>query len=229
MPAASDIITAASQKIGVQSPTAAQNATALASLNNMITFWGTDKLNYVVTSESLAIGTSTATYTIGSGGDLDTVRPISLEECFLRDSDGYDHPVSVMPSRAYNRLYYKSFSARPTLGYFLPEFPLAKIIFNSIPNAAYTAYFEFTKGFTAFASTTTTIGATWPNEYIEALVYNLAVSLGEDWDRKIPETVILHARETKESIDAMNAGNKPVPKAKFDLFVRSSYNIETDE
>jgi len=231
MATANDLISAASLKIGVGSPTTAQNATALASLNNMITFWGTENLNYVVTSETLSIGTGGAEYTVGSGGDLNTVRPLGIEKCFLRDSNDYDWPVGVMSSDRYNRLSYKAHSMRPTQLYYLPEFPLAKIIFNSVPEATYTAYFEFRKAFTAFASTTTTIGTTanpYPVEDLEAIVYNLAVSLGEDWDRKVPLTVIARARETKDAIDARNAANKPVAKAKFDFDGGAPYNITTD-
>lgn len=42
-------------------------------------------------------------------------------------------------------------------------------------------------------------------EYREALVYNLAVSVAEDWDRIVPKTVYMRAKETKEIIDVLNA------------------------
>jgi len=228
MAAASDIISKASTKVGVASPTATQNAEALASLNDMIAFWGTENLHFVVTSETLSIGTSTATYTIGSGGNLNTVRPVGIEKCFLKDANGYDWPVDLMSSDRYNRLDYKPTVARPTKLYYLPEFPLAKVIFETVPDAAYTAYFEFKKGFSAFASTTATLGATFPSEYYEALVYNLAVAIAENWDRKIPPTVMMRAQETKTAIESMNAANRPVPDAKFDLFDSGSRNITTD-
>jgi len=228
MATAGNIISAASLKINVESPTTAQQATALTSLNNMIQFWGVEKLNFAPTSESLSIGTSTSTYTLASAGDSAAMRPNAILKCFLNDSDGYDWPVDIMSSDEYNRMSYKSYSARPTKLYFLPEFPLAKVVFNSIPDAAYTAYFELQKEFAAFASTTSTIGATFPNSYLEALVYNLAVSLGEDWDRKVSPTVIARAQETKAALDAMNAANRPVAKARFDMNIGSTYNITTD-
>ena len=133
-----------------------------------------------------------------------------------------------MSSYKYNSITDKDVSAKPTKVYFLPEFPLAKVIFNSVPDASYTAYFEFNKGFTALASTTSTLGATFPNENLEGVIYNLAVALGEDWDRKIPPTVMYRAKETKDALDSRNAANRPVPKAKFDFSSGRSYNIETD-
>ena len=226
---ADNLITAAGSKVGIQSLTTTQKATILDSLNTMISFWGTEGLNYVVTSETLAItAAGGAEYTIGSGGDLNTVRPVSLERCFLRDSEGFDWPVDTMSSEGYNTITDKDQSVRPTKVYFLPEFPLAKVIFNSVPDASYTAYFEFTKGFTALVSTTSTLGATFPNENLEGVIYNLAVAIGENWDRKISPTVMYRAKETKDALDSRNAANKPVPKAKFDFSSGRSYNITTD-
>jgi len=226
---AGNLITAASNKVGIQSPTPTQNAEALDALNTMISFWGTEGLNYVVTSETLAItAAGGAEYTVGSGGDLNTVRPVSLESCFLRDSEGFDWPVKKMSSEGYNTITDKDVSTRPTKVYFLPEFPLAKVIFNSVPDTSYTAYFEFNKGFAAFASTTATLGATFPNENLEGVIYNLAVAIGENWDRKISPTVMYRAKETKDALDSRNAANKPVPKAKFDFTSGRTYNISTD-
>ena len=357
---AGDLITKSAKKVGIQSLTTTQSAEALDMLNPMISFWGTEGLNYVVTSETLDIGTRTAEYTIGDNsadelmpnvedrdfsaasawtdvdlavtgsygettdlsllagaagagdyctlpvasapttigktyrmtydlanlvgswtlmdftgvqtigtisadvtqgeiewtatttggyrlvavsnnaagdfdnftlkvlGDINTVRPVSIERCFLRDSEGFDWPVRKMSSEEYNTITDKDVSTRPTKVYFLPEFPLAKVIFNSVPDTSYTAYFEFNKGFAAFASTTATLGATFPNENLEGVIYNLAVAIGENWDRKISPTVMYRAKETKDALDSRNAANRPVPKAKFDFSSGRSYNISTD-
>lgn len=229
MATAGSIIDSGALKVGLQSLTAAQSATALGTLNNLLSFWSVDGGDHVVTSESFSIGTSAAEYTIGSGGDKDTVRPLSVEQCYLRDGDGYDFPVRVMSAGQYNDIIDKDLSARPTKLYFNPEFPLAKIIFNSVPDAGYTAYFEFMKPFTALASTTTTLDNSWPGEYLEALVYNLAVAMGEDWDRVIPLTVKERAETTRTVIDRFNASNRPVPTSRFEFGAGGRYNINTDE
>lgn len=228
MSTAGGIITAAFIKVGVTDPTTAQTASALISLNNMISLLGADMLPPVVTSETKTLTIADYEYTIGSGGDWDTVRPLKVISCYLRDSDGTDYPVTVMSSIDYNRISDKNASARPTGLYFLPEYPLAKIIFDAAPNYAYNAYFEFLKNFTEFATTATSV--TLPEEYKEALVYNLAVSLGEDWDRVVGKTVYAQAMRTRDIIDHLNASNKPIPKARFDDMLQGNYcsDIEND-
>ena len=228
---AGDLITAAFIKVGVQVPTTAQTASALISLNNMVSLLGADFLSYCVTSESFALAAADAEYTIGSGGQWDTVRPSKVISCFIRDDDDYDHPVRIMDSRDYNSLTGKSWDGRPSALYFLPEYPLAKIIFDACPTSAEDAYFEFLKNFTEFALTTTAV--TLPPEYKEGLVYNLAVSLGEDWDRVVSKTIYAQAMRTREVIDRLNASNRKAPRAKFDMAgsagVDVGYIIGTDD
>jgi hypothetical protein len=230
---ASDILTASFMKVGVEAPTTAQNASALFSLNSMITSWGAEGLLYSVVSESKAMTIADGEYTIGSGGQWDTARPLGIRSCYLRDGDNYDHPVGVMSGNDYALLTNKSFSARPNFVYYLPEYPLGKLIFNAVPDYAYTMYCEFVKNFTAIAATTAEI--TLPGEYLEALIYNLSVSLAEDWDRNVGQTVLANAARTKEIVERNLASQRAIPRAKFD-FSRigdgrndSGYNVVTDE
>ena len=224
---AADLISGAFQKIGVYSPTTAQSASALISLNNMISSWGADLLNYALTREYKALTTGDAEYTVGSGGDWDTVRPMKLESAYLRDSDDYDWPLEVINAVQYNSHYCKSLDGRPERIYFIPEYPLAKIIFDYEPDASYTVYCDFVKNFTEFTATTTSV--TLPAEYKEALIYNLAISLGEDWDRVVAKTTLIKAMETKGNIDRLNASNRPPARASFDIAAGTSYNITTDQ
>ena len=224
---AGSIITAAFIKIGIESPTAAQTAAALISFNNMLSMWGAEDLNYVVVAENFTLTAADPTYTIGSGGDFNTVRPMRINTCFLRNPDGYDFPVGVMSSQEYATLHNKTIEQRPSSVYLLPEYPLAKIHFNAAPDAAYDAYFEFVKNFTEFTATTTAFNL--PPEYKEALVYNLALSLGADWNRPVSQYVYARAEETKTLIGRINASMRTVPSARFDMATGGAgYDIATD-
>jgi hypothetical protein len=226
MATAGDLITASFLKIGVDSPSSNQTASALISLNNMISSWGGQQLYPSLTREQFTLTIGDAEYTIGPSGDMNTVRPIKIENAFLRDSESYDTPLGIFAAKDYNKILYKNVHARPSKLYFIPEVTLAKIIFDSEPDAAYTFCVESWKNFTEFSLTTTT--STLPNEYKEALVYNLAVSLAEDWDRVPSKSVLMRAEETKWILSAANAATRPVPLAEFDLLLGSSYNISTD-
>jgi hypothetical protein len=226
MATAGDLITAAVQKIGIDNPSPAQTASALISRNNLISLEGADFMPPYLVSETLTLTVGDAEYTIGPSGDLDTVRPIKIESCYLRNSANQDFPVRCMSGKDYSEIYTKNTEGIPNKIYFISEYPLAKIKFNYEPNEAYTAYFEFWKNFTEFATTATSV--TLPNEYKEYLVYNLAVSVAEDWDRKVSQTLYARAKETKFVIECLNASNKPVPMSKFDIVTGVRRNIITD-
>lgn len=227
MATGASLITAAFNKVSVYNPTSTQTASALLSLNSFVSVLGAEGMEYAVTGESLALTVGTAEYTVGSGGDLDTVRPDRLDKCFIRNGDGYDLPMEIIPVKNYNDITSKTQEGRPGKVYFLPEYPLAKVIFDYEIDEAYTAYFDFWKPFTILASTTATVSL--PVQFEEFMVYNLAVRLGEDWDRKVPLTVLSRAKETKEILQTLNASTRPPSKAKFDLMLyKRPYNINLD-
>jgi hypothetical protein len=227
MATAANIILTAFQKIGVYSPTVAQQTSALASLNNMISSWGAELRNHKLSREYKALTAGTAEYTVGSGGDWDTTRPVKLESAYLRDSNNYDWPLEIINAKQYNSHYCKSLEGRPERIYFVPEYPLAKIIFDYEPDTTYTVYCDFIRSLSEFTATTDTVSL--PNEYKEALVYNLSVSLGEDWEKQVSKSVQDRAKETKLVIDRLDAANRPPTKARFDMMMGSNYNIETDQ
>lgn len=226
MTTAQDLITAAFTKVGVYNPTSNQTATALISLNNMVSSWITEYILPVVTRESMTLTSGDAEYTIGSGGDKDTVRPMRIENAYLVDSAGYSWPLEIINAKDYNDVAYKATEAKPERVYFIPDETYTKIIFECEPNAAYTFYFESWKPITEFSLTTST--TTLPNEYKEALVYNLAISIAEDWDRAVPKSVYARAQEMRYLLSAVAASTRPPARAKFDMLIGSTYDITSD-
>lgn len=229
MSTATDIINAAYRKVGFSDVTDGDRTEALVNLNNLVSSWGAEFLNYYTVRESLVLTIGTATYTIGSTGNLDTVRPLSLKSAILRNSEGSDTPLDVIAARDYNEITSKAWEAKPVAVYFLPEYPLAKVIFDCEPSETYTAYFDFEKNLTEFAAITTTM--LLPDEYKEALVYNLAISLAEDKGIIVPVTGTVRntAQRLKDNLDRLNAVNKPVPEAKFDYRSGVAFDISTGD
>jgi hypothetical protein len=226
MATAGELITAAFNKVGVYSPTTAQMSSGLTSLNIMLSGWNPEILQPALTFESLTLTAGDREYTIGTTADLVTTRPLRIESAFLRDSDNYDWPLEIVAAKDANAVTYKATEARPEKFYYIPEETNGKIFFECEPDEAYTLYLESWKPFTECTASSTTF--TLANEYKEAIVYNLAISLAEDWDRQVPATVVKRAEETKYLLSAANAATRPVPKAKFDMFLGHAYNIETD-
>jgi len=227
MATAGDIISASMNKIGIATPTTAQTATALISLNNMMSMYGADLMAQSLTAESTTLVTTTAVYTWGTAGTfLTTAVPLKLEYCYLRDSDGFDYPIDILSVKDFSEIHDRDVSARPTSVYYSYTTTTGTLTFNRVPDYAYTCYVGSWKNFTEFAATTTDL--TMPNEYKEFLVYNLAVSCAEDWDRVVTKTLFARAQETKESIQRLLASQKPPPIAQFDMGIKVGYEITTD-
>ena len=224
MTTANDIISAAFRRIGV-SPTTTQTANALISLNNMISLWGADFMVPSVTLESSTLTTATAEYTVGPSKDIDTTRPSKLVGCYLRDSDGYDHPVEVLSREDYNKVYDKDVSGLPEGVYFEPTETYITLYFDRVPDEAYTAYLTFWKNFTEFTATSATFSQ--PNEYKKPMIENLAVNLDEVFDRDVPQTLWLQAEDSYMKLKKLNSTTRLVPKSKFDL-AGTGWNITTD-
>ena len=223
-----NITDAAYRKCGILSPTTAEDASALVTLNNMLGVWSADLLLPYVTRESFNLVAGQAEYVIGkeTGDDFDTERPLSIVNVYLQDSDGYSYSVKQLSAKEYNRIGTKTLEGRPKSVYFIPEHPSAKIIFNKEADAVYTAYFEFNKNLTEYAAEAT---VALPNEYREPLIYNLAIRLAEDNSVDLPRTVLAMASGGYALLAKQAILNKIAPKVKFDIGSGCPLNIETNE
>jgi len=228
MATAQNLIYRAYRKIGLKSPTDDEDDEALESVNDMISLWGTDFLVPYRVRESFTLTIGTRNYTFGSGGAFDTVRPMKLDTITLRNSDDYDWPITLMSPGEWQDIYYKNNSGRPTRAYYKPEYPLGILRLNKKPDEAYTLLFCSWKNFTEFAALSTTVAL--PNEYKDAVVYNLAVRLAEDNSVNIPASIIKTAAISLAVISRLSAINRIIPPAKFDFDSGSNlYNIVIDE
>jgi len=87
-----------------ESPTSAESADALIAINSMLDSWRNDRLMaYALQNETLAMVASQASYTIGPSGDLNTVRPVSIESAFMREGN-IDYPVRVIDAEEFNSI-----------------------------------------------------------------------------------------------------------------------------
>ena len=65
-------------------PSSDEYADGLTALNAMVSSWNNDGLMcYARQTESLTLSASTASYTIGPGGTLNTTRPVAIEGAWI--------------------------------------------------------------------------------------------------------------------------------------------------
>ena len=201
MTTALGIIKSAMRKAGIltkgEDPAADESADALEMLNDMLASWSNDSMVvYARTLENFPITSGTASYTIGSGGTFNTVRPIKIISAYVR-SGGIDYPVSVVSEENYDLVSLKSVGSIPESMIYTNAYPLATITFYPTPATGYTFYLRSEKQLSSFTLNQT---IELPPGWKRALIHNLAVELAPEYGQQVPQEVVTIARESKGEI-----------------------------
>ena len=164
--------------IGSGRRTAGSNelADGLVTLNAMMESLSIKRgLIYQFLEETHTLTSGTADYSIGTGGDINTDRPIRIENAFIRDSSSYDYPLKQINNLAYDTVTLKTIKSRPQYFFYDEIFPLAFIRLLYVPNSSETLHFNSWKSLQTFSTGSTAISL--PLGYENMIVYNLAVFL----------------------------------------------------
>ena len=202
---AGQIINAALRKIGVlasgASASTQQSTDALQALNLMAQSWRPKGLKvWARGNATLTLTADTTSYTIGPGGDVDMGRPIRILDAYRRDSSGKDTPVGLLTKQQYNALSDKDASGITTHIYYDPQDPLGVIYpWPVVSTTGYSLIFDVLKRIQDFTATTDT--PDFPTEWFEALVFNLAMRLAPEFNRRTSEEVKFLAQSTLRDVE----------------------------
>lgn len=214
MATASTVVTAALRKIGVSDPgetlSAAKMNGGLEGLNDMLAQWSSEgMLIYATTQENFAL-TSAQSYTIGTGGNFNTVVPIEIVSAFTRVS-GIDYPCEIKNVEEYNDISNKSDSGSyPDFIAYRNTKPLGRIYIYRV--SAGTLYLENRKLLQNFATSSTVY--TLPDEAILAIKTNLAVILAPEYGKSVEKNLYEQAERTKSVLKSLYV---QTPKAEFEF------------
>lgn len=182
-------------------------------LNSLLDFWSVNRLVAVQarTQDTKTLTVSDGDYSIGESGspDIDTVRPIRIEQAYLHNSStNLDTPLDCLnlTEEQYNAIANKTTEGTPSKLFYKPSVPNGEIKFDLVPNTAWVLYLFSWKPFTAFADLSTDYN--FAPGYEAAIKANLAVRLANDNDSPVTE---LMAFEAKETLDAIKTVNLEVP------------------
>ena len=206
---------------------AAEGTHYLGKLNAMMESWSLDRSAvYSILQENFPLATSTATYTIGSGGTFNTDRPVRIVNAFIRDSSNFDCPVNIVGQEAYAAIKVKSVGTTyPSTLYYDAAYVngLATIYLYPAPSASLTLYINSYKSLQSFASVTTDLAL--PPGYQRAIESNFAIEASPGLKSVPPELVKI----AKESLAAIRGINLDPAISRMDSGVigRSRSNILT--
>lgn len=203
---ANDLIRSAMRLIQVASVdtvlTASELQDGLESLNRMIDSWSLDELMlYQVTREQFELVSGQNPYSIGYGGDWNTSRPTKIIGAYLTLNNGsipVDYPMMVLSWDDYNAIRLKTLSTNfPGYIYYQPSFPLGEVYIYPLfspndPSTQGPAYITLTSWKPLDIIVDPTAYIELPPGYWEAIVFNLAVRIAEEYQFAIrPQTVEL--------------------------------------
>lgn len=213
---ASDLIKKSMQIIGALGPnetmTAVELQDGLAALNDVLETWSTESLNVWQTAvDTFALTISQPSYTIGTGGNFNTSRPVAISNAYCTLS-GIDFPVDIVNFDIYQAIPIKTITGGPVerIAY-VNDFPLGIIYVFPVPSQAMTLSLDIQTILSSVASGATSIS--YPPGYARALQYAVAAEIAPQYGRELTPTQI--ALMTT-SIAAIKKSNHQTPVSGFD-------------
>ena len=215
---ANDIIRASMRLIQVSAVdtdlTASELQDGLESLNRMLDSWSADELTlYQVIREEFPLVSGENPYSIGYGGHFNTSRPMKIVDAYLILNNGsipVSYPMQVLNYQDYNAIRLKTLSTNfPNYLYYQPSFPMGEVYIYPIfapndPSTQGPAYINLTswKPFDIILDPTAKMS--FPPGYWEAIVFNLAVRIAEEYQFDIRPTTVQLAVNALKRIKRLN-------------------------
>ena len=167
-------------------------------------------------------GTNLNPYTIGAGGDFNTVRPDKIFNQKLYDSQsGIYYPLTMLSDNQYNSIPLNSIESIVKAIFYDPQYPLGLIY--TYPTASLTTYqlwLESYKPMAQFATLTSTMNL--PGEYFEELVILLMDELAPEYGYELSQK---QERKVETVKDLMKARNFRRSTLTFDQAINGAKHI----
>lgn len=180
---------------------------ALGTLNDMLDAFPTEALMLPFTASSAyECVIDQAIFTVGPGGDWDGIRPQDVVLANLRDGNGIDFPLMVVPFAKYADIPVKGTVSRPNTLYYEAQWPLGRVVLFPVPDQEYTIIIGYNAMFTQVTLDTSVL--TLPPGYRRCFRYNLAIEIAPEYSRaNITEDVRRIAKESKAAIKGTNSSS----------------------
>ncbi len=227
-----DLITASLRLIGAIAPgesiPAAEATDGLAALNRMIDSWSNESLLiYAKVREEFTLTASDGIYSMGTGGDFSTTRPVHIEEAAIEivsASPTYEVPITIIRNATeWAAVISKDTTSElPQYLYAEGTYPTDTLNLYPVPTVANKLVLYSQKPLTTITALATSVSM--PPGYERALIYNFAVEISPEYNRMVPDVVMQTAIDSKALIKRTN--HKPsYLKCDPALLGKSSFNI----
>jgi len=184
---------------------------ALVVLNEMLQTWASQPLLAMPwTQVSKALVAGQQTYTIGSGGEINTPRPVSLYHAHV-NYGGIDYTLNIAALEEFEENSLKAVGGVPSTLYIRPGYPLSTIILYPYPSESSMTLVIDTVAPPVDLELATELP--YPSNWLKAVRSNLAVELCAEYGADPSPTLLSMARS---SLHTLMTANHQLPTAKFD-------------
>lgn len=235
MPTAFDVISSALKLTGIladgETPAIDIANICLGVFNDMIDGWNAESTAIFTTQiNDFPFVLNQQSYTLGTGGDFDIPRPAKIDgmsSILLNDpSNPVEVPIDMYTVDQWqNQVPVKIVTGTfPLICYDSGDFPLRVLNFWPIPVTQPNNFRLYS--WQALAAQTLAAQVSFPPGYAEAIRYNLAVRVGEEFNHSASQLVVALALQSLARVKTMNA---PDLRLQSDLIpVPAGYNYKAD-
>ena len=188
---------------------------SLRVFNDILEDWSTQALAvYSTTTQQFSTVANQAVYTIGAGGNWNTVRPVRINPPIACTYQGVDFVLTDISQAEYDMIGFKTQPNIVPMWYlFRNTFPLGTITFWPVPSQVVTMTLDIDNILSAVSSAATTIS--FPPGYAKAFKYCLGVELAPVFGKKIsnyPDILSIY----KTSFANIKRANKQPDELQYD-------------
>lgn len=206
-----DLVKSSMRKIGAitknETPSADEANDGIEVINQMLSSWSNFASNvYARTLENFTLTGGDGEYTIGSGANFNTARPIKIIAAYIRLSN-IDHPLEIVTDEDFAGISVKSQTGRPEVLNFDNGFANGTIKLWPAPDQAYTLYLLSEK---PLGSVTLAGAVSFPPGWDLAIISNAAVLMAPEYGQPVTAELAELAKQSKASIKSAIFRNRPV-------------------
>lgn len=200
-----------------EQPQASEAQDALVALNQMVDSWNNDRLAiYTFKIEDFPFVAGQQSYTMGKGGNFNTDRPVRIERCSLIILNNPANPLELSMHYTEDESEWQDIqlknvpSTYPLFCYDQGDFPRRTLNFWPKPLEAHNFRVYSWEALSYFADLTTLYS--FPPGYAEAIRYNLAIRIADEYGAPIGSSTALMAVQSFAKIKSFNV--TPIGKLK---------------
>jgi len=210
MATAGDIINGSLRLIGVlaegETPSAETSADALTAMNQMIDSWTTERLMiYTTLEQTFSWLPNNISQTLGPSGDFVGVRPLNMDDAtYFRDSaTGISYGIKLINQQQYDGIAVKTVtSTYPQVMWINTNYPNIDMHVYPVPTKVLEWHFISIDPLDQPATLATDLA--FPQGYLRAFRYNLAVEFAPEFGVEAPASVQRIAQVSKRNIKSNN-------------------------